>query len=811
MKYKKIILSFFIPFFILLLILLLTNGFNDYQLLVSDSLHQYYQFLFKFKNILDNGSSLLYAMDFGIGSDFFGIYLYYLLSPTNLLLKFVSYDNIYIFMVLMSIIKVSLCGVTMYLFLKYNFKENKYLLLFSTAYALSTTIINNYFQMMWLDSYVLAPLVILGIDKIINEDKPLFYGISLFLTILLNYYMGFITCVYCVIYFVYKLLIKKPDKKVIKTFIITSLLAGLMTMFTNIPGLLGLLSTNRKFGLNQSFNSPIDQIISSFFIGHDYEELFLNYTNPKLYVGILTFLCLLFYFFNNKTLKREKKITALFLILFMLFMMVPCLNSIWHGFSAPVGFNFRYAFLINIFIIYLGCIGFENREYVSKVNCLLSIYLFIIFCFCNIFDKTIMLKMAYISLALFLIYILIFRILKKDFKLLICLVFIGELFFNTYAFFKLSSPIADGKIINSEIKEIIDNIKKEENSEFYRVEFRNILSFFSFNDNLLYDYNSATTFTSLVSSNTISFLERIGYNCGYNYYTFKNYYITNSILGIKYYADKDSKDEIIDNYQYKMENYGIYKNENALNLGYIVSPSVKEKFNYEDITFSNQENILNKMVGSENKLFIEIPAEKISEYEYKFKKEANEKYYMSFAISHDDLVSLLLLINGEESTLFEQEGLNTIFSSAILPDEYANEEEIVIKLKETEGNITKTEFKVYTFNYDKYVEIINKLKQNQLEIIEFKDDYIKGTINGEGVLFTSIPYSENWKAYIDGVLVETYQIFDTFLGIDIDGEHTVEFKYEIDSFKYSFIVSGTAAILFILYIRKKNLDVKRKI
>lgn len=74
-------------------------------------------------------------------------------------------------------------------------------------------------------------------------------------------------------------------------------------------------------------------------------------------------------------------------------------------------------------------------------------------------------------------------------------------------------------------------------------------------------------------------------------------------------------------------------------------------------------------------------------------------------------------------------------------------------------------------------------------------------------MFTSIPYDENWSIYIDGEEVETYEIFDMFLGADINsGNHTIEFKYNNKTFKYGLSISITSFILLILY----NIYRKRK-
>ena len=89
---------------------------------------------------------------------------------------------------------------------------------------------------MWLDVVYMAPLVFMGIEKLI-KGKPLMYLITLSLSIFFNFYIAYMLCLFCVIYFLYELfLIYKVNefkyyKKILFTFILYSLLAVLLNAF----------------------------------------------------------------------------------------------------------------------------------------------------------------------------------------------------------------------------------------------------------------------------------------------------------------------------------------------------------------------------------------------------------------------------------------------------------------------------------------------------------------------------------------------------------------------------------------------------
>ena len=411
---KKQLLSFFIPF-CCLIILFIVNNFilGENSILYSDSQYQYYQSFIYLKQLLNNYS--LYSFQIGLGSSMIATIAYYLGSITNLFVYF--FNNIEFFLMINVLIKLSLCGLTMYNYLKYNYKS-KYIFIFSTAYALSFYSLANYFQFMWLDAYFLSPLLLLGIDKIIKEKKYLLYGITLFLIILSNYYMGYMCCLFAVIYFIYKYLLSTKDKKTIKIFIIVSLLFGLMTMFLHIPNLLELIKIERNSAKDYLFNTDILGVLSKLFVGSNVENGILNYHHPYLYIGIFNIILLLFYFINKKINKKEKVLSLIFIIVLFLSIIFVPFDNFWHALSSPIGFNFRYIYLFNIFLIGLCLKSFINIKYINKIWYYILFLIFLLISELVILRDIMNYINVYISIFLFLIYLLIFKSNIKDIKVL---------------------------------------------------------------------------------------------------------------------------------------------------------------------------------------------------------------------------------------------------------------------------------------------------------------------------------------------------------------------------------------------------------
>ena len=166
--------AFGIPF-IICVIICIGNGvfpFGDQCILEMDMYHQYCPFFNELREKLLYGDSIQYSWYLGLGSDFIGLYAYYLASPLNWILIICPKSLVIEFMTLFILIKIAASGLTFFIFLsehfglkgEYNKIPTKKLypaLAFSTAYALSGFVAAYSWDIMWMDCIALAPLIIL--------------------------------------------------------------------------------------------------------------------------------------------------------------------------------------------------------------------------------------------------------------------------------------------------------------------------------------------------------------------------------------------------------------------------------------------------------------------------------------------------------------------------------------------------------------------------------------------------------------------------------------------------------------------------
>ena len=193
------VLSFSVPFFGLLTIMLL-GGYSPlgkYYLLSSDMYHQYFPFFKTFRVMLLSGDSLLYNWNIGMGLDFLGLYSYYLASPLNILSVLVPEGWLLGYFSLLVPIKLGLASMFFGIFLEKIFgKRDLSVPLFSSFYGLCAWSLAYLWNIMWLDTFALLPLVALGTVQLLRDKKFVLYTFTLFLAIFSNYYIGFFTCIF---------------------------------------------------------------------------------------------------------------------------------------------------------------------------------------------------------------------------------------------------------------------------------------------------------------------------------------------------------------------------------------------------------------------------------------------------------------------------------------------------------------------------------------------------------------------------------------------------------------------------------------
>ena len=828
-KIKKNIpelLSFVIPILIMLIACLISKTYplGEQALSKYDGYYQYIGFTNYYKTVLLGKNSLFYSFKGLLGFNFYATAIYYLFNPTNLLCIFSTNNTILEYYTLIIFLRIGLSGFTMCKYIKYKYpkQSNITYIIFSITYALMAYNVTYYFNYMFFDTIVLFPITMLGLQKLIDKNDNRLYIISLTLSILSNYYIGYMVCIFSLLYFIYQSYIYKKDKKTIKNFIISSLLSGFICSIILIPEALELLEGKALLykSADQTdyfkFNLNFLNIFYKAFPGtiNNYD---LKYGMVNIYISMLVIVLDIKYFFNKKITKKEKKATAIFILFFLLSISFNLIDYAWQLFQRPIWYPNRYIFTFSFLLIVIAMKELINIE--NKTNIKRNILLILIYILLTIYpmltsnaNNNIVKIIAY-TLGILLLIQYTFFLNNKNAKYLIILLFFIEIIFNTIITIKsmpFSTTIEYYKLNNDLNEKAVNEIKKLENKDsFYRMEINsNDIN----NTGLIYNYNGINHFNSIRNGRIITFFKRFNYKTNSDAsVTFDNYnpYIT-SLLGIKYI--NGSNNEFYYKNIYNTNPY-IYLNNDYLSLGYMI--------NYNDIKFTNSsykntELLVNSMLNKNENIY-EI--EKIKLHKINIINQNNTKYIKP----ESDTESYIEISNKAKQDIFLIPNKNITYefdykvyiNNKVIENASSKKFPLFIKKDDNykiimKTSITKLEYNNtnwYKIDYDKYINFINELKKNQLKITKYnKDNNIEGNIivNERKTLLLTIPYNKGWNIKVDNKKVEYKSCYDTFICLDLqEGKHNIKLNYIPRGFIIGSIISLVTLIISIIYIRKK--------
>jgi uncharacterized membrane protein YfhO len=86
----------------------------------------------------------------------------------------------------------------------------------------------------------------------------------------------------------------------------------------------------------------------------------------------------------------------------------------------------------------------------------------------------------------------------------------------------------------------------------------------------------------------------------------------------------------------------------------------------------------------------------------------------------------------------------------------------------------------YQLDQNAVNEALTKLKEGAMDITDFSDTYIKGTVTAKDgqILMTTIPEEGGWTIKVDGKKVESVTLAGALIGIPVSaGTHTIEMSF----------------------------------
>ena len=864
-QYALYITAFFIPFILMMIIFMVQSiyPFGDRSFLHIDMYHQYFPFLNEFYHKLKAGESLFYSWNTGIGSNFLALFVYYLSSPFNWLCVLVPEHLLIEFQSYLVVFKIGLCGFTSCYYFRHHFKtKSPALLLFTTFYALSGFMAAYNWNVMWLDCVVLAPIIILGLERLVLEGKDKLYCITLALAILCNYYLCIMICIYLVLYFLLVLLPEAPNKfRACKQFAITSLLGGGMAAILLIPEAMALRLTEFS---GATFPSVTKSYFAIFDViaRHSMDvavEIGLDHW-PNLYAGVAV-LALLPLYIICKTIPTKQKMGKLVLLLFFIISFsTNSLNFIWHGMNYPDSLPCRQSFLYILLLLKVCLETFLHIKEISKTDVsriFLGVFIFLIFCQKLVTDdaftnRSFLLSGVFLLGYAFLLHL--YRDVEKTPRPLLfaaLLLVMLEAGFNTYL---TSCPTVSRTSYLSDYdsyQPLTDSVKTETDLVRFERDSR-----VTNNDAMLFQYPSASLFSSTSNGLVNAFYETYGLQSSKVFYSYNGATpFTSALLNVSYSISKsDSKANDLQQLLSQEDNLYLYHNDTSLPFGYMVwvENMTDEEIQEESASASSQEtdetepaldeltelfvdseyaqnvvlnkelantrtsivplkrqNTLAKRLGASEDIF--LPVEVANTGDTAIITVSQDGHYYGYS-QNSKVASATLNIqtaNGENPKPVTFKKMKNRY---ILDLGYCNAGDI---LTITAADSKDIKLCAYKFEEEPFDALIADLSSQSFQISSFESTKITGTVNAteNGYLVLSMPYEPGWSITVDGEKCEAKLFEGMFLSIPLSkGEHSISLHYMPEGFVSGVIVSIVCMGLFGVYcwIGRKKIGVSIK-
>ncbi len=596
----------------------------------ADGLRQHYIILKDFNEIIRNFLSSpqegikLFSWNMGLGFDIIGQYSYYILGDPfayiSLLFPMENLETAYSFLVLLRLFCI---GISFIVYAKYNSNKNKSILLGAIIYTFSAfSLFAGVRHPYFLNAMILFPLLLLGVEKLLKENKKVFLCTFVTVSAISNYYFFYMHTVMIVIYAIIKYFCEYR-KEGIKHFlqklssgIIIYIIGILIASIILFPTIYAFLNSARS-GEENVCEYTLDYYKSLFSI-----NLLTVYGENWSVIGVSSIILVMLPIFLSRI--KQNKAYFIYLCVTTIFLIVPFLGSAMNGFSFPNNrWSFAYAFILS----YIITICFDEKYSKKEIrNAYIFLALYALTAVIAILSTS--LKAAFIIylIQILLAFIMLVAIyirnniteektnkykkLKFDVLIYILVIInIGIMAYGLYSSYDRNYAKNFVKVNNTEerlltqlgknksYEENIKSILEKDKTSFYRIakiphhiqnlsiyyNYPSTECFLSIGNKYIYDLNKELADNSFISTNCIKGMgDRTK--------------IT-TILGTKYYIlDEKNKNSVPYGYKLKEKigEVNTYENENALSLGISYSQYMLRE-NYEKLNPLEKEDAITKV------------------------------------------------------------------------------------------------------------------------------------------------------------------------------------------------------------------------
>lgn len=733
MRKKETILlyagSFFLPVLLLAAVLAFQGfaPFGDKSLLIMDMSGQYVEFY----NALQHGD-LFFSWSKGLGTDYIGVFAYYVSSPFSILTLLFSDETMPVCIYLLTLLKIGFAGMSFTLYGTKRFGLRGAIMpVFSCAYALMSYNLAYSMCLMWLDGVIWLPIVLWGVERLLRRGRWGMFCFSLLAVLLSNYYISYMLILFTVLYFALRCLEEKMAFSLFLRRTFLFLFAGfsaagmgaafLIPVFlSHFEGKLADLAADYPSRYNFAWQDFLDKLFRG---GYDSVT---NSGAPFVFCGLPVAVLALLFFLLSGIPKRKKLAGGILLVVLGISMRFSGLDRIWHVFRYPNWFPYRYSFLFSFVVLCLAVQAYQR------------------------------LSVSFTGWAPAALAFLLLWDLGAD---------AGQIFRGLDAQFGYQS-LEEYRRFREEKTALV-----ERTEGFCRVGATQGADR-TLNDALGFDYNGITHYSSSYLTHVNNWLKRLG--MAQNYIWCADYGstpVTDCFLGVKYViSDVDPAPGYAQIAQ--SGRLHLYENPCFSGLAFFVPQGDLGPF-LEGNVFENQNSLFCYLTGFEEGPFLGIQPEIVS---------TDGKTVIRLISDGRPLYAFFTRRYGECGFFVNGERRNHLFTNETDCVQYLGCFErgsTVILQLDTE--ISGQDCAVYGFDGLLFAQGAQRLGQISWQNVSYGD---AGTARGalscgeEGMLVTSIPFSRGFRAYVDGVRTETEAAMNTFLAVRLsEGNHQIRLLY----------------------------------
>lgn len=812
-----------------------------FYFLHGDGYSQVIPFVKMFFRQLSSGGSLLYSFETGLGMPTVAIYAYYVLSPFNIPALFIEDVEVAsVFIICLKVMCISMCQCVM---LKKTFKlSSGTAVIFSLAYSLCSFLGSFYLSFIFLDMMYILPLIVMAMHHFFKTGKWGWLCVIYTYSFIVQFYCAYMTGIFSAVLFVaYAWYSYRKTWSLwavsVKRYLLCVLIAALLAAPLLIPAGYELFSfyASDALKLDEFSLNPIS-FVYGFYPGYMGQMQGTNNTAPLMYAGIPSAVLCIVFFCDKKHGIRKKILAAIPLVYLTLSSFISPLYLFMHAFDAPNFYAFRFSWMVSFTITVIAAFEFEKlkkEKLAGRLPVLLAcggyvlVYILILLVEkgLNLPESgTVSLTKGGLIIGATVLYAILLtgKLSERIIDISIGAILSVELFVGVLA----GQGVVQDSLVDRGIFQLSDQCAREgmrlvkesevdSSGDFYRVRYVNPVAD---NVSMIYGYRGLGWFSSIENENIRRVLKEYGYgtkdlvalDCGSS--AFMRMILSQKYnVGLDYFDSDNDPDTVL----------VFSKNERTLPLGFMVSDDILGYETKATNPFDAVNGLASVMCGSEHSIYklhggqcgIDTENAELIQYENGTSvRKTGEEGRVTYSIVPEQNGNIYAYMSRWGITsytksaplLYSQNDIGVLsnYSRVCMPHIISVEPEqdgtARLFLYMQQGSVFEFEYENLCFAYEDESEldrVYDELQSSHLELKSFRDDRIEAHVSvgaDKKVLFTSIPYDEGWKIYVDGVKADTKAVLDgAFLAVELtEGEHELLFSY-----RQKWILPGIACLV----------------